>query len=66
MKPEDILALIRAGYTKADIDAMTSQPAPDAQPETEPAEPERQTASGGEEIRNPTRPPHKGRRGKYG
>ena len=40
MKPEDILALILAGYTKADIDAMVSQPTPEAQPEPEPAEPE--------------------------
>ena len=40
MKPEDILALIRAGYTKADIDAMNDQTTPEAKPEAERAEPE--------------------------
>lgn len=40
MKPEDILALIRAGYTKADIDAMIAQPATETTLEQETAEPE--------------------------
>ena len=38
MKPEDILTLLQAGYTKADIDAMSAPaPAPAQDPEPEPA-----------------------------
>lgn len=40
MKVDEILKLIDAGYTKADIDAMTAEPAHTAEPETEPAEPD--------------------------
>lgn len=36
MKPEDILTLLQAGYTKAEIDAM-SAPAPAPDPEPAPA-----------------------------
>lgn len=38
MKVDEILKLIDAGYTKADIDAMTAEPA--AEPEQTAAEPE--------------------------
>ena len=38
MKPEDILTLLSAGYTKAEIDAMTeTSPAPAPDPEPSPA-----------------------------
>ena len=42
MKPEDILTLLQAGYTKAEIDAMTAPspaglPAPDPEPVPAPA-----------------------------
>ena len=47
MKVSDIITLINAGYTKADIDAMTAddvQPVVDTKPEPEPeAKPEPQT-----------------------
>lgn len=35
MKPSEILELVRAGYTKAEIEAM-NQPQPDPQPQPEP------------------------------
>ncbi len=35
----DILTLLRAGYTKDEIDAMDQPEAPAAQPETQPADP---------------------------
>ena len=42
MKVDDILKLMDAGYTKADIDAMTAEPAAEpaqaAEPETAPAQ----------------------------
>lgn len=39
MKASEILELLRAGYTRAEIDAMNAEPAPEATPEPE-AEPE--------------------------
>lgn len=43
MKPEEILELVRAGYSKPEIEAMTSgeKPEPEHQPEKAP-EPEKQ------------------------
>ena len=39
MKASEILELIRAGYTRAEIDAMNAEPAPEAESETAPDEP---------------------------
>lgn len=57
MKVDDILKLINAGYSKADIDAMTAEPA--AEPETtetpaKAAEPETTPAQTAEPAQNQT------------
>lgn len=53
MNSAEILKLIEAGYTKADIDAMNQEPAadpePEETPETEPA-PEPQPEPAGNEL----------------
>lgn len=36
MKADEILTLLKAGYTKEDIDAMTGKEAPKAEPKAEP------------------------------
>lgn len=52
MKASEILELIRAGYTRAEIDAMNAEPAPEAEaePEEEPeAEPEAESETAPDE-----------------
>ena len=61
MKVDEILKLIDAGYTKADIDAMTAEPVQTAEPQTEPeaepaqsAEPETAPAPAAEQAQPQT------------